>query len=63
VEYDVFVAEMPRVLRCRFIPQEDLLAGRWRPHIDALLGQPPPPEHPRIDGAIVAAKAILDVVR
>jgi L-arabinokinase len=63
VEYDVFVAEMPRVLRCRFIPQEDLLAGRWRPHIDALLGQPPPPEHPRIDGAIVAAKAILDLVR
>ena len=32
VEYDVFVAEMPRVLRCRFMPQDDLLAGRWRAH-------------------------------
>ena len=29
VEYDVFVEEMPRVLRCRYISQEDLLAGRW----------------------------------
>jgi UDP:flavonoid glycosyltransferase YjiC (YdhE family) len=59
VEYDVFVAEMPKVLRCRFMPQEDLKAGRWRPRIDALLQQPAPPERPRIDGAAVAAKAIL----
>jgi len=62
VEYDIFVAEMPRVLRCCFIPQDDLLAGRWRPHIEALLAQPPPPEQPRIDGATVAAEAILDLV-
>ncbi len=62
VEYDVFVKEMPRVLRCRFMPQEDLRAGRWRPHIDALLQQPPPPEQPRIDGAAVAARHILDLV-
>jgi L-arabinokinase len=62
VEYDVFVAEMPRVLRCRFIPQEDLRAGRWRAHIDALLAQAAPPERARIDGASVAANAIRDVV-
>jgi len=62
VEYDVLVAEMPRVLRCRFIPQDDLIAGRWRPYIDALLEQPPPPEHARIDGAAVAAAAILSLV-
>jgi len=62
IEYDVLVEEMPRVLRCRFIPREDLLAGRWRPHIDALLQQPPPPERPRIDGAAVAANAILDLI-
>ena len=60
-EYDVFVAQMPRVLRSRFISQEDLMAGRWRPHIDALLKQPPPPERARTDGASVAAKAILDL--
>jgi L-arabinokinase len=62
VEYDVFVAEMPRVLRSRFIPQDDLMSGRWRPHIDALLMQPPPPERARTDGASVAAMAILDLV-
>ena len=62
VEYDVLVAAMPRVLRCRFIPQKDLVAGLWRPYVDALLEQPPPPERARIDGASVAAKAILDLV-
>ena len=40
IEYDVFVAEMPRVLRCRYISQEDLLAGRWADAIEALLAQP-----------------------
>jgi UDP:flavonoid glycosyltransferase YjiC (YdhE family) len=59
VEYDVFVAEMPRVLRCRFMPQDALRAGRWRAHIDALLAQPAPPEHAAIDGAAVAANLIL----
>jgi L-arabinokinase len=59
-EYDVFVAEMPRVLRCRFMPQDDLRAGRWRAHIDALLAQPDPPGRPRVDGADVAAKLILE---
>jgi L-arabinokinase len=61
-EYDVFVAEMPRVVRCRFIPQDDLVAGRWRPHIEALLKQPPPPERAAVDGAGVAANEILNLV-
>jgi UDP:flavonoid glycosyltransferase YjiC (YdhE family) len=59
VEYDVFVAEMPRILRCRFIPQEDLRAGAWRAHVDALLAQPAPPERARIDGAELAAELIM----
>jgi UDP:flavonoid glycosyltransferase YjiC (YdhE family) len=59
VEYDVFVAEMPRLLRCRFMPQEDLRSGRWRGHIDALLAQTTPPERARIDGARVASDLIL----
>jgi len=62
VEYDVFVTEMPRVLRCRFIPQDDLMAGRWRTHIDTLLKQPPPPERARIDGASVATAEILNLM-
>jgi UDP:flavonoid glycosyltransferase YjiC (YdhE family) len=59
IEYDVFAAEMPRVLRCRYISQEDLLAGRWADAVDALLAQPAPPEGARIDGAEVAAREIL----
>ena len=59
VEYDLFVAQMPRMLRCRFIPQDDLFAGRWAAAVDALLAQPAPPERPRIDGADVAAERLL----
>jgi L-arabinokinase len=59
IEYDLFVAEMPRMLRCRHISQEDVLAGRWRDAVDALLAQPDPPERPHIDGAAVAAREIV----
>jgi hypothetical protein len=62
VEYDLFVAEMPRVLRCRYISQEDLLAGRWADAVDALLAQPEPPETARIDGAAVAARLMDRVI-
>ena len=62
VEYDIFVEEMPRVLRCRYIPQEDLIAGRWAEGIEALLAQPAPPEQPRVDGADVAADTIMNLV-
>lgn len=60
-EYDVFVAEMPRLLRCAFLSQEDLLAGRWADAVDAVLRQPPPPEHPAVDGADVAARDVLAI--
>jgi hypothetical protein len=59
IEYDVFVTEMPRILRCRHLSQEDLRAGRWDDGIDALMAAPPPPEHPAVNGAGVAADAIL----
>jgi UDP:flavonoid glycosyltransferase YjiC (YdhE family) len=58
-EYDVFVSAMPRILRCRYISQEDLLAGRWADAIDAVLAQPAPLEHPRVDGADIAAEEIM----
>jgi hypothetical protein len=41
-EYDVFVHDMPAMLRCRYISQEDLREGRWREPIEALLRQPQP---------------------
>lgn len=59
-EYDVFVAEMPRFVRCRFIDHDSLRAGTWRTHLDSLLAQPPPPESPRTDGADLAADGILE---
>jgi len=60
---DVFVEQMPRMMRCRYLPQEDLFAGRWAGAIDALIASPPPPESPRVDGADVAADAIVRLVR
>jgi L-arabinokinase len=59
IEYDVFVDRMPRMLRCRYIPQEDLLAGRWAAAIEALLAQAAPPATPMTNGADVAAAFIL----
>ena len=61
IEYDLFVAEMPRILRCRYLSQDDLLAGRWADAIDTLLGQPAPPEQPAVNGADVAAEEILNL--
>ena len=29
-EYDIMLAEMPRMLRCRYLAQQDLVAGNWR---------------------------------
>jgi hypothetical protein len=62
IEYDVFVAEMPRVLRAAFIDHDNLFAGRWTTHLDALLERPAPPEHPAVDGADVAARFLLDMI-
>jgi len=58
-EQDVFVDDMPRLMRCRAIDRDDLLTGRWDADVDALLRQPPPAVRPRTDGADVAADAIV----
>jgi UDP:flavonoid glycosyltransferase YjiC (YdhE family) len=59
-EYDVMVAELPRFLKCEFVPQPDMLAGRWREPLRRLMNQPEPPEHPRTDGAEVVADMICE---
>jgi hypothetical protein len=59
VEYDVFVAEMPGLLRCRYIAREDLLAGHWADPVDALMAQPPPAVQAPVDGAVVAAREVI----
>jgi hypothetical protein len=62
VEYDILVAAMPRFLRCAFIGHADLFAGRWQPHLDALLAQPAPPESPATNGATIVADILLEMV-
>jgi L-arabinokinase len=62
IEYDTLVEYMPRVLRTRFIDHADLFSGKWRRHLDALLAQPPPPEHPAIDGAQAAAEFLRGLI-
>ena len=59
-EYAVMVADMPRVLRCTFIPQQTLLEGCWLDALSEVLRLPPPPERPRTDGADVAARMIAE---
>lgn len=59
IEYDVLVRDMPRYLRTRFIDHDDLFAGRWQHHLDAVLAEPAPLERPRVDGADVAAQHLL----
>jgi hypothetical protein len=58
-EYDVLVSSMPAFVRSRFIPQDDLIAGRWQRHLDALLSQPRPATHAATNGAEVVADLVL----
>jgi hypothetical protein len=61
-EQDVFEREMPGLLRCRRIENDDLLEGRWREPIEALLAQPHAPTVSPTNGAEEAATAILDLL-
>jgi L-arabinokinase len=61
-EYELLVAEMPRYLRCAFISQEALFAGRWRGALAALLAQPEPPETLDLGGAEAVAEILRQVV-
>ena len=58
IEYETFVDEMPRYLRCRYIPQDDLKAGRWSDAIRSVLSQAAPPQA-AVNGAEVAAGFVL----
>lgn len=62
IEYEVLVAAMPQVLRSAFIGHEDLFSAQWKPHLDALLGKPAPPECPATNGADVVADLLLTMI-
>jgi len=57
-EYGLMVREMPRYLRCRFIAQAELLAGRWNSALGALMDQPAALETMDTNGAEHAARAL-----
>jgi hypothetical protein len=59
-EQDVFIRDMPRVLRCREIARDDLLAGRWTDAVAALLSRPAPTQRMDTRGAEVVAARLLD---
>ena len=61
-EYPILVEEMTRWLPAVHVSNADLFGGRLRPALDAVLAAPFP-EPPRMDGADVAARALLDEVR
>jgi hypothetical protein len=61
-EYQVLVDAMPALVRCAFVDRADLFAGRWQPHLDALLAQPAPPAGPAVNGADVAADILLNTL-
>ena len=49
---------MPRYLRCSYLDNAALLAGRWQASLDAAINAPAPPETPRTNGAEVIADMI-----
>lgn len=61
-EYESMVKEIPSLLPCRFISQDDLFAGRWNSALDALMAQPPAAQSVPTDGAGRAAAFIQESV-
>jgi L-arabinokinase len=61
-EHDVFLAEMPKYLRCREITNDDLRSGNWQPSVEAVLSLPGAPQTLRTDGAAVCAEAICGIL-
>lgn len=60
-EYPILVAEMARYLPCAHVTNDDVLGGRLGAAIDTVLQEPLPPP-PRLDGAPVAARRLLEMV-
>jgi hypothetical protein len=61
-EYDVMVEEMPQLMRCAFIGQENLMAGEWLTSLDRLMALPAPAETADTNGAEVVARMIREIL-
>ncbi len=62
-EYAVLVEAMPGLLRCAYIEQRDLFAGRWAPVVRQVLDLPPLTARPTTDGAQVVARGLAEYLR
>ena len=60
-EYDVLVRDMTRYVRCAFISNEDLCAGRWQAAVDGVLRQAAVPR-PDTTGAERVAEVLLSAL-
>jgi hypothetical protein len=58
VEQEVFMREMPGVMRSLHIDRHDLRRGQWANSVHELLGQPRPATKLRVDGAQVVAERL-----
>jgi L-arabinokinase len=56
-EYDILVENMPKLLRCTYLEQNELFAGQWTEAVHRVLTQPPVPR-PRTDGARIIAQGL-----
>ncbi len=63
IEQEVFMREMPRVMRTRLIAQDELRQGAWGAPLQALLAQPSPLGRPPLDGAGVAAERVVSLLQ
>jgi hypothetical protein len=61
-EYPILVEQMARWLPAEHVSNDDLLHGRLRPALEAVRARPFP-DAPRLDGAEVAARLLLDEAR
>jgi hypothetical protein len=59
IEYDVLVREMPRHVRCAYMPQAEILRGQWQDALDALVAAPPAEKPLATNGDAVAADWIV----
>ena len=59
IEYDVLVREMPRHVRCAYLPQAEILRGQWQDALDAVVAAPPAEAPLATNGAAVAAEWIV----
>ena len=59
IEYDVLVREMPRHVRCAYLPQAEILRGQWQDALDAVVAAPPAEAPLATNGDAVAAEWIV----